>query len=178
MDSSTVTFDDIAASEIVFKVLTRIDVAFQFPPKIITDSNSSSWLEKDIWAIEMLRIHRGSIGRKITTEWEYVATDSQFNATYIAQQLRNLKAYYFAFGRNEYPIIEMQYQEVVPVQINFRLRDHSIQYSREIVENGGRHPLHTKVTATLEVATTVNISEADKDKVKQKPLIRVNKMWY
>lgn len=181
-DSSLVPFDREIADEVVFKVLQDKQIDFQFPPKIISDTNSASFEEKDIWSIEFLRIHKGSVGRRIQFKWEYVATDSKFNGPFIARTLRDLKSYFFEFQRVEYPVIEVDYTEIVPTVTYFRLRDVNIQHGDELVRNGGRpYPLHTKVSATLELATSLNHPEAgdNLDKVNVAPVNRpVDVRWY
>lgn len=184
-DSCLIPFDQQTADEVVFNVLTgQGGIDFQFPPKIISDSNSSLWQEEELWAIELLRIHKGSQGRKINFEWEYVATDSIFNGSFIAATLRMLKSYFFQFSRVEYPVVEVDYTAVIPTTTFFRLRDVNIQHGRELVNNGSTYPLYTKVNATLELATSVGSARTSGargtgEKIKVPPVnIPVNSQWY
>ena len=188
-DSSLITFDKQLIQGIVFRVfLDGKKINFQFAPKIVSDANTSAWDEHDIWSIELLRIHKGSVGRRIVMEWEYVATDSKFTGSYIATELRKLKTYFFAFDENTYPVIEMKYTHIVPVITYFRLRDLNIQHSPELVKQGDTsYPLHTKVSCTLELATSARgptsakgkKSHKEQDKVDVPPINQaVKPEWY
>ena len=184
-DSCLQQVDRKLTKNVVFKIFGSKQIRFQFPPRIITEQNSSSWLEKEIWSIELLRIHRGSIGRRLNMEWEYVATDNVFTPESIALEIRTLKRYFFEFeGIKEYPVVVVKYGQVIPEEMNFRLRDVNVQYSRELMNDGS--PLHSKVNVTLELATKLNVSKEDKDslskrakgKLNQKPLAAAKPTWY
>lgn len=152
-DSSLVEFDrQLAESAQMFVLGQKIE--FQFAPRILSDSNSSNWMEKDIWAIEPLRIHTGSSGRRISVEWEYIATDNVFTAPKINQQLKTLKSYFFKFTSKEYPVVKFKFSGIVPIETLFRLRDSNISHGVEYVKSDSMFfPLYTKVSANLELAT-------------------------
>jgi hypothetical protein len=154
-DSSLVPFDAKIANNVTFKVLGRANIRFQFVPRIVSDSNSSLWLEKELWAIEPLRVHKGSSGRRITMNWEYIATDNVFTPDTIWNILNRLKSYFYDFKRDVYPVVQIKYPVLIPIETNFRLRDINITHGDEIVgnDNGDPCPLHTKVSASLELAT-------------------------
>lgn len=182
MDSSLVQFDRGLLIDCSFTCLpmgAKID--FQFPPKITSEGNSSEWETKDVWSIEQLKIHKGSGGKKMSMEWEYIATDSKWNADAISLQLKLLKGYFFKFNENQYPVCIIKYGKVIPQPIKFRLMDVQITYSEEWIksggENGGYYPLHTKVAVSLEMATRIN-SEDEGAKVNQEPLENANFEWY
>ena len=176
MDSNLAPFD--AKIPVSMKVLGLYTIEFQFPPKISHETNSSSWRETDILAIELLRIFRGSVGRRITVEWEYIASGSVWTGSRIASNLRFLKSYFFEFKFQQYPVVQFKYTLIVPEPMNFRLRDLNINYGPELVN--GYYPLYTKVVATLELATRVSSPESPEDlpKVNVPPLQEVQSMWY
>jgi len=151
----------------VFELYNKQKIEFQFPPKILSDSNQSVWFEVDVWSIEPARIHKGSNGRRIKMEWEYLASDPKFTSKKISNELRKLKSYFFEFGKERfnmiYPKIDVKYTEVIPVITPFRLRDLSITYSEELINNNGWHPLHTKVSTDLELVTLVSNEEQGKE---------------
>lgn len=186
-DHSLGEFDRKVLDQIDFILYNEKTIYFQFPPKIIGETNSSVWIEKDQWAIEALKIHTGSVGRHIRMEWEYIATDNTWDAKNIANNLRNLKSYFYEFGfmagkARVYPLVYVRYMQIIPVITDFRMRDLNITYSEEIVENNGLHPLHTKVSVELEVAT--NLSAMGKDEVTGEPkiiagaLLSIKPEWY
>jgi hypothetical protein len=177
-DSSLVQIDRIAVSKIRFKLNNGHEIRFQFPPKITQESNSSTWEEKDLWAIEPLYIHKGSSGRKITMKWEYVATDPSWDAQRIGNMLRDLKSYFFEFKRELYPVAEVSFGTVIPIPTNFRIYDVSIAYSDELINNNGIHPLHTTVTVSLGLATKVNESTTKESKLEVPPLGDAIPQWY
>lgn len=159
----------------------RDRIYFQFPPKIVTDTNTSSWLEADVWSIEPLRIHSGSQGRRIGVEWEYIATDSVFTGKKIAENIRILKRYFFEFTREYYPVIWFKYSHIVPVETQFRLRDFASSFGPEIVKDGkDYYPLYAKVNVTLELATDNKVRDEREleAKVKEDPLRSVVLEWY
>ena len=181
MDYSLTTYDRILTAKCVFTVLpTGATINFQFPPRITNESNNSEWETKDVWSIEQLKIHKGSGGRKLNMEWDYVCTDSTWNPTKISETLRLLKAYFFEYKKEFYPVVLIQYTEVIPIPTQFRLMSCQIDYSPEIATSGGAsHPLITKVGVSLEVATTVSGNKgAGSDKLKQKPLRACDPRWY
>jgi hypothetical protein len=116
-DSSLGSFDSNLASSCVFKTIEGKQLSFQFAPKFTSESNSSRWQEDDIYGIEPLRIFWGAAGRKVNMEWEYIATDIIFTGAKIAQELRDLKAYFFKFKVLEYPIVMVKYMHVLPEEI-------------------------------------------------------------
>ena len=180
-DSSLIPFDKKAAEDIVFKVLEAKEIKFQFAPKIVSDTNTSAWLEEDVWGQELLRIHKGSIGRRVVFEWEYVASDNTFTGTRIGGILRDLKSYFFDFKKSKrYPVVTVRYMAVIPKLTFFRLRDVNIQHGPELVRNGDLYPLHTKVSATLELALSGQASsDRGATKVNVPPVNQtVKPEWY
>jgi hypothetical protein len=167
-------------------------IYFQFPPKITGENNESLWLPIDIWAIEPVKIHKGSAGRKLTMEWEYLASSAIWTPTKISQQIRNLKSYFFDFKEETYPLVIVQYTQVIPVHTHFRLMTFADTYSPEIFGFGDNaHPLHTKISCGLELATNIQIGlkggstknvgqeTADmKGKEQQTPLTFAVPAWY
>lgn len=68
-------------------------IDFQFPPKIISETNSMEWKTKDqIMASGPFVIQMGAHGRSLEVEWEYIATDNKFTPKFIAEMLRKLKS--------------------------------------------------------------------------------------
>lgn len=179
-DSSLIPFDRGLADLCKFNVLNKGEIKFQFPPRILSESNNSEWESKDAVAIEPIKIHRGSGGRKLSMEWEYLATDQSWTAKDVAKELKNLKRYFFDFELTKYPVCEISYTEVIPELIQFRLMSADITYSPEIVNSGGfYHPIHTKIAVSLELVTRISPgANPGGDKVKQKPLKNAEFEWY
>jgi hypothetical protein len=161
-DSSLVSFCSKLADSCSFTLSGTFGgkVEFQFPPKILSDSNSSEWFSVDIWSIEPLMIHKGSSGRKVDMEWEYVATDRVFNATKVKDEVSKLKKYFFAFNGDEYPIARINYTLVLP-NVPMRILNLNVTHGPEIINNGGYYPLYTKVSVALMLATNVSNKEAE-----------------
>ena len=167
-DSSLVSFCSGLASKATFIVLEGLKnyrVEFQFPPKILSDSNTSDWLEVDIWSYEPMKVHKGSGGRKVNMEWEYIATDRVFNAKKIKSEIHKLKSYFFDFKGDKYPIVRVNYTEALP-NVPLRLRDLNISHGPEIINNGGFFPLYTKVAITLDLATNMSKKGENSEKAK------------
>jgi hypothetical protein len=182
-DSSLTSFDQTTIQGVTFTLFNGTQIYFQFPPKIVSEGNVSNWEEKDIWAIEPLRIHKGSAGRKLTMQWEYVASDSLWNCIRIPSMLRNLKSYFFTFKREIYPIVKIQFGNIIPIPMNFRIMDLDITYSEELISNppgSPIHPLYTKVSVNLTLATRVQQGGGgnEVDKVEVDPLVPINTQWY
>lgn len=179
-DSSLVPFDAKLARSVSYVVKVGgggKNIEFQFAPKILHESNSSRWQESDIFGVEPLRIFWGATGREIMVEWEYVATDKQWDGTKIAGILRDLKSYFFEFKQTTYPIIELKYMQIIPTVTKFRLRNADITYSPEIVD--GFFPLHTKVSTKLQLATSVGSKSEQEAKMKNNALLpNIPAEWY
>lgn len=177
-DSSLAAFDAQLAASASMTVLGAVKISFQFAPRVVSDSNSSEWLEQDLWGIEPLKIHKGSGGRKLTVEWEYIATDNQFSASNIATILRGLKSYFFLFKRGTYPVVKFKFSEVVPDAMNFRMMNCQITHGPEMVMSGGKfYPLYSKVSVNLELATKINVP-GEPPKVSEPPLLGAQATWY
>jgi hypothetical protein len=180
-DSSLVVceYDQDLVSAITMTVLDK-PIEFQFAPKITSEANTSDWLEADLWAQEPLKVHKGSGGRKIAMEWEYIATDNVFTGKKIANILRTLKTYFFEFNRQppKYPLVIVSFTEVLPEKVPCRMTSLNITYSDEKIKQGGKYyPLYIKVSIQLELVTTANIS-GEKAKVDMPGLKPMNPQWY
>jgi hypothetical protein len=155
-----IPFDDSMIAEVRFQLTlgkgAGNNIEFQFMPKLKSESNTSTWEESDIWAVEPLKIHKGSGGKKLAMEWEYLASDEIWNCGKVAKTLKNLKTYFFEFTRETYPTAKIIYGTSIPSPTYFRIMDVSITYSDEIIFNNGMHPLHSRVSVSLELATNVN----------------------
>lgn len=177
-DSSLVGVDSNILGIVRFIPNNNYTVKFQFPPKIVQEGNKSEWELQDLWAIEPLKIHKGSQGRALTMEWEYVCTDSTWNGRTIAMICRNLRAYFFDFKRAIYPVAEIYYPPIIPLPINFRIMSADFTYSPEIIVQGSDiYPLHTKVSVGLELATRINSTTGDQ-KLQVQPLGLAVYEWY
>lgn len=155
-------------------------VDFQFPPRVKSDSNSSLWQEKEQVSIEPVKTHMGSSGRKISMEWEYIASDPQWTVPEINKMLRNLRSYFFEFSGEVYPVAAIKCGAVIPVATKFRIMDVSIAYSDELIDNDGIGPLYYKVTVSLELATNLSTGDKPEDppKLDIEPLGAAIFEWY
>jgi hypothetical protein len=159
-------------------------IEFQFPPRVMSDQNQSEWMPIDVWGMEPLKIHKGSGGRKISMEWEYVATDHIFNGSKVASICRKLKSYFFKFPKawSYYPIVKIKYGEMIPDQITFRLMNVNMTHSPEMTDNGGiMYPIYTKVAISIEMVTDISDANSKgKPKIKVHPLdtIKMKDNWY
>lgn len=178
-DSSLVQVDKDIVESAFLLVNEQYEIAFQFAPHVVREGNASRWKEKDVWGIEPLKIHTGSDGRKISVEWEYIATDSTFTGERIAKECRNLKSYFFEFKQDRYPVVEFVYTQILPDGPKYRLMNVDIAYGPELVKSGSEfYPLHTKVSIAIELATKINLGNQS-PKVEEEPLPgQVNPKWY
>lgn len=179
-DSSLAPVDRQIASKPNLSVFGH-QIPFQFPPKVVSESNSTNWkVSKDMLSFEPLKILGGMAGRTINVEWEYIATDNTFKGAFIAAILRNLKSYYFEFNAQNriHPTVSFQYGAIVPVAGHFRMMNVNITYGQELVIDGGDlYPLYTKVAIALELATTLGAKNGP-DKIKAADLERLKPNWY
>jgi len=147
-------------------------VKFQFPPKIISESNSINWSEIAVFSSEPVAIARGATARQVQMEWEYIATSDVFTGAKIAEELRRVKLY-FVTNAEKFPTVMVRYGEILPELIPFRLMDVNIQYGPELVIHQSKpYPLYSKCTLTMKIATNLTITDkkkkkGDKNKVKQ-----------
>jgi hypothetical protein len=178
-DSSLVGFDKTLLGNIKFSLNNGYSVAFQFVPKIKSESNNSNWKDADLVSNDQMKLRMGSGSKKISMEWEYVCTDKTWNATKIATNCRNLKSYFFEFTNTLYPVAKITYG-ILMQDMMCRIMSVDIAYSDEVVDNGGVHPLHTKVIASLEMAHDIGdpLKPGQSGGLKDKPLQRVKFDWY
>lgn len=175
-DSSLVQFDKDLVNNIQFIVLNNINIQFQFAPKIVSDSNSSKWIEEDILGHEPLAIQAGASARQIVMEWEYVATDNKFTPETISGELRKLKGYFFDFTEAKYPLVHVKFTEVLPVLTPFRMLDINIQHGPEMVGKGNKfYPLYSKCSVTLKMAT--NLADSGEKPKEGAGLQSLNPLW-
>lgn len=177
-DSSLAPVDRNIAGTAIFIVPTGTDVVFQFPPRVTGESNSSIWPGQDAVSHQPVKIHMGSSGRSVNMEWEYIATDPSFSGVRIAEILRGLKAYFFKFEIEQYPLVKVKCGSSIPELTDFRLMNLQITHGQELVVSGeGFYPVHTKVAVTLELADTVS-DESGVPKIDVDNLQSVNPRWY
>lgn len=181
-DSSLAPFDaQLAAGAVLKNLVNGATIPFQFAPRVTSQSNTSLWLEKDLWSIEPLKIHKGSGGKKLSIEWEYIATDTTFTGAKIAQIIRDLNAYFFEFRRGTYPLVQFSFGEVVPNGPNFRLMQADVSYGPEIAQNGGKaYYVYTKVSASLEMASNLKAPAGGtgQPKLTVQPVKSISPQWY
>jgi hypothetical protein len=162
-DSSLTAFDKRLAEDVTLEIVSNqggggsgSKIEFQFAPHIVADSNSMNWTEDAIFGPQPLSFTTGASSRRISLEYEYIATDNKFSPEFIAEQLHSVKKYFYEFRPNLMPIIWLQYTGVIPIRTPFRLLDINIQHGKEMVSAGRRgppqflfYPLYTKVTLTM-----------------------------
>jgi len=179
-DSSLRQFDKKLAEQCWFKLYNSKRIEFQFAPKLVSENNSSLWMEVPQWSYEPLRIHKGSQGRRVNMEWEYLASDRKFNCSKVGLELKKLKSYFFEFeikNKRIYPTVQVRYTKTIPQNTQFRIRDVNITFGPEIIENQGIHPLYTKVAVLLELATNLATKTSD-PKIINKNLQKPALTWY
>jgi len=115
-----------------------------------------------------------------------LASSSVWTPSIIAQNLKILKSYFFEFEEKTYPMVQVRYTTQIPVLTDFRLMNVNITYSPEMFGNvKARHPLHTRVNCSLELATDLQVglkggqktASIDK-KEQQTPLRDAIPAWY
>jgi hypothetical protein len=180
-DTSLQEFDRKLASSVVFKITDASgikEVQFQFAPKITSESNSSNWIEAPFNAFHPARRFQGAGGRKLTMEWEYIASDKEFDAAKVATQIRAVKSYFYDFIANLaiWPLAKVQHTNVIPIETDFILRDLAITYGPELINNNGVHPLYTKVVTQLDLMTNISVVGQPKLGGSLRPLVKPD--WY
>ena len=182
-DSCLVAYDAQLAQSASLQVVVGggggVPIDFQFPPKIVSDTNNSMWNEWHMTGIEPIPYHTGSGGRKLVVEWEYIATGDGYDGPAIAEILRALKSYFFDFQIGDMPIVKFQYSGVVPDAIDFRLMQCQITHGPEMVGSGSSaYPLYTKVQISISMVTTGSAPDDPEPKNPQAPLQAVQPTWY
>ncbi len=185
-DSSLCDFDRglVESATLIVLALTpeQKNVEFQFPPKIVGESNASNWNEtSDVMSIERVKYMMGAQGRRLDVEWEHIATDNVWTPDKIFTQLNNLKSYFYEFSKNGYPIISFKYTKILDSDggVPFRMKDFNISNGPEYIKGaGGYFPLYSKVKIGIELVTTLASAEDVNKKVKMPQLKNVRKEWY
>ena len=187
-DSSLCDFDRALAESVVMNLVDGTQINFQFAPRITGESNSMDWRRKAIYSFEPITILASANGRKIKMDWEYVATDNSWTGSRIADNLRNLKSYFFNFVETKYPLVRLKYTYIIPITTDFRMINLNITYGPELIKSGDDYyPLYSKVSIDLELATSLSTGAsasgataegAFDPKMLTKPLQTVNAQWY
>ena len=126
-DSSLCPFDRTIIDGVVLEIFGSdaegTSIAFQFPPKIMSDTKDATFESHDLIRHEPIKIYKGSSARAITVELEYICSDSQnFNPKKVAQIERDIKSYFYRAniglgsgdGKPKYPKVRFRAYEVVP----------------------------------------------------------------
>lgn len=183
-DSILAPFDAEVTDSVILKIGGKpgsTQIRFQFPPKITSDAKTSNWKSVFQASWEPLKYYWGSEARKVTLEAEWIATGrGLFSGPVIAAQLQAVKRYFYAatVGKGPYPLVLLTAYEIVQGPAPFRLMDYSTSFGPELVKSGGDtgsagfYPLYSKMTLSLELATTVSGTPGEGVVVK-KPKIKV-----
>lgn len=166
----------------------------QFPIKITNESKSANWNEKDVAAYEPLALWMGAGARELKIELEYVVPSNIWTPDRVADITRNIKSYMYqasvAKQFDSYPVVEVEYTNIIPTaagkKLNFRLISYSAEYSETVVEyNGSYWPQHTKITLDLKMQTKITVNEdrsaSNNDESAQmdaEPLRAIQVEWY
>lgn len=134
----------------------------QFPPKLMSDSKSANWKEKEVGAYEPIAVWFGAGSRDIKIELEYVVPSKIWTPKKVAGITRDIKRYFYkarlAAQFDVYPVVQIKWFDIVPSVANFRLIDYSAEFSDNIINyDGGIWPQHTKISMALKMQTRVSI---------------------
>ena len=176
-DEKLTQFDEDITESVFLSVEGR-QIIFQFPPRITSDSKSANWKSIFQASWEPLKIYWGSEARKLSFEAEWIATSNVFTPTFIAEQMRAVKEYFYAarVGKGPYPLVFLEAYEIVPSEAPFRLMDFSESFGETFVRSGGAiHPLYSKMSLGLELATNISGKPAKEVNV-EKPKVKVGKL--
>lgn len=174
-------------------------IKFQFPPKIVDDSQTGSWNQnRNALTADMIAVYEGADPRQTTVEWTYIVTNTQcepdviqrrrprdeinrssgWTPQLIHRQLRLLRGYW----RNSFIEGKFQSNMIVFMQLwalggqrvmSFRLAGLSIKHSTTIVNKGiEAFPLRTDISAQFKMWPDFS-SLKGAGKAKQQPAVPV-----
>jgi hypothetical protein len=69
-------------------------VAFQFPPRILSDNRKGSWEEGDLRGKEPVSVFKTSGPREISLSWTYIVTGGDWTTESIAKQVHAIRGYF------------------------------------------------------------------------------------
>jgi hypothetical protein len=95
MSSNLLYFDNKLADEVKFFIGTkRLQILFQFPPKITNDSRTGTWEEVEIPGDQPISIWKTSGARKMSLEWTYVIGVNNWPVEKVKRQINEMRSYY------------------------------------------------------------------------------------
>jgi hypothetical protein len=163
----------------------KVEIPFQFPPLIKTDTKSAKWKEiHNTVGFEPEYMYEGGNPRKIQVEAVYVVGGpGKWGITQVVEVIRTWKSYFYftnfssgggaAAGKN-LPIYRIVWGEFLPRVANnsaWRAKSYNVKYSDTWIIDGSdasgasqSHPLVSTVTVELELATQVQTNDKDKPK--------------
>lgn len=160
-DSILCPFDAKALQSVSMTVLGT-PIAFQFLPKINTETNSVPFKEnaQGLASIHPVRTYVGAGGRQIQTSFEYIATGNVWTPKIIAIELRKIKTYFYKpEGYTKAPLVTYQHGEQLPIPTDFYMLNINITHGDNYVAPTGElFPLYTKVEMSLALATSQKLA--------------------
>ncbi len=98
MADNLLDIDRQLAADVVFTMGTesgkKIDIKFQFPPKILNDSRTGSWFETEVPGNQPIATWKTSGARKWTLEWSYVIGADGWSVTKVRDQIIHMRSYW------------------------------------------------------------------------------------
>ncbi len=171
MPAQITEFDKGLASAVLMQFNNGPRIAFQFPPKITSDSRKGEWREDNLPGTEPVAVYEKSGPREISLTWTYIVDGSkEWTTDKVAEQVKLMRGY---FARTRDTNVQGQRNLVVLFKMwNFggtnpmscRIKNVDVKHSDTIVThctNGDRnydkaYPLRTDITIELRLWTKGN----------------------
>ena len=143
-----------------------IDIKFQFPPKITSDSKSSDWTTRGRIAYEPIVTWNGANPRKVAIKMTYVVAGGEWTAERIRGITREFKRINYGIPGLKKSMAVMVIKiygsdGIIGDGGKFRVSDVSVQYSESTVKasNSLAWPMITEITVQCELVTQTNVGD-------------------
>jgi hypothetical protein len=161
--------DRSLADDVILRFVGGGKVAFQFPPRITSDSRKGNWEERDSQGTEPIAVFRTSGPREISLSWMYIVADSGsgsgWSTTKIAEEVRRVRGYFARVrqpGNDRNLVVKFKMWKLGgDDEMSCRIRSIDVKHSDTIVvpcgDNGPQvqlaYPLRTDITVDLRIWT-------------------------
>jgi hypothetical protein len=149
-------------------------VAFQFPPRILSDNRKGSWAEGDLRGKEPISVFETSGPREITLSWTYIVDGSgEWNTAKIAKEVHAIRGYFAAVRdieeKSRNLVVDFKYVLYGdPMKhMSARIKSIDIKHGDTLVFPPGRvdqaFPLRTDINVELRLWTKGGKNEQTQD---------------
>jgi hypothetical protein len=183
MAANLLSTDTNLANRVVFKIGTDAGdantIKFQFPPKILSDNRSGTWIEAEIPGDQPVQIWKTSGARKFVLEWTYIIGVNNWSTEKVRGEIIKLRNYYTRKGptatADDLIVFFKMWKFGGDKEMTCRLGAINVSHGKALyIPNDGSeptndqldraHPVVTNIKVDMQLWTRGNATEAETNK--------------